>query len=35
MVDVMAESEWVAPFAVAVRRTLSVQGRGRGAQMLT
>jgi 3-methyladenine DNA glycosylase/8-oxoguanine DNA glycosylase len=30
MVDVMAESEWIAPFAVEVRRTLSVQGRGRG-----
>jgi 3-methyladenine DNA glycosylase/8-oxoguanine DNA glycosylase len=30
MVDVMTESEWVAPFAVEVRRTLSVQGRGRG-----
>ena len=28
--DVMAEREWVAPFAVDVRRTLSVQGRGRG-----
>jgi 3-methyladenine DNA glycosylase/8-oxoguanine DNA glycosylase len=27
---VMAEREWVAPFAVDVRRTLSVQGRGRG-----
>src|ERR1700691_5377642 len=26
----MAEREWVAPFAVDVRRTLSVQGRGRG-----
>lgn len=26
----MTESEWVAPFAVEVRRTLSVQGRGRG-----
>ena len=25
-----AEREWVAPFAVDVRRTLSVQGRGRG-----
>jgi 3-methyladenine DNA glycosylase/8-oxoguanine DNA glycosylase len=28
--DVMAEREWIAPFAVDVRRTLSVQGRGRG-----
>jgi 3-methyladenine DNA glycosylase/8-oxoguanine DNA glycosylase len=27
---VMAEREWIAPFAVDVRRTLSVQGRGRG-----
>src|ERR1700681_3076616 len=27
---VAAEREWVAPFAVDVRRTLSVQGRGRG-----
>ncbi|MGH3264684.1 MAG: DNA-3-methyladenine glycosylase family protein [Trebonia sp.] len=26
----MAEGEWVAPFAVDVRGTLSVQGRGRG-----
>ena len=26
----MAEREWVAPFPVDVRRTLSVQGRGRG-----
>jgi 3-methyladenine DNA glycosylase/8-oxoguanine DNA glycosylase len=30
MTDVMAEREWIAPFAVDVRRTLSVQGRGRG-----
>lgn len=30
MTDVMAEQEWLAPFAVDVRRTLSVQGRGRG-----
>jgi 3-methyladenine DNA glycosylase/8-oxoguanine DNA glycosylase len=30
MTDVMAEREWTAPFAVDVRRTLSVQGRGRG-----
>lgn len=30
MADVMAEREWTAPFAVDVRRTLSVQGRGRG-----
>jgi 3-methyladenine DNA glycosylase/8-oxoguanine DNA glycosylase len=30
MSDTMAEREWVAPFAVDVRRTLSVQGRGRG-----
>ena len=30
MADAMAEREWVAPFAVEVRRTLSVQGRGRG-----
>jgi 3-methyladenine DNA glycosylase/8-oxoguanine DNA glycosylase len=30
MSDAMAETEWVAPFAVDVRRTLSVQGRGRG-----
>src|ERR1700733_13809694 len=30
MADPMAEREWVAPFAVDVRRTLSVQGRGRG-----
>ena len=29
MTDAMAEREWVAPFAVDVRRTLSVQGRGR------
>jgi 3-methyladenine DNA glycosylase/8-oxoguanine DNA glycosylase len=29
MTDAMAECEWVAPFAVDVRRTLSVQGRGR------
>jgi 3-methyladenine DNA glycosylase/8-oxoguanine DNA glycosylase len=29
MADVMAEREWVAPFVVDVRRTLSVQGRGR------
>ncbi len=28
--EAMAEREWVAPFAVDVRRTLSVQGRGRG-----
>jgi 3-methyladenine DNA glycosylase/8-oxoguanine DNA glycosylase len=28
--DVMTEREWAAPFAVDVRRTLSVQGRGRG-----
>jgi 3-methyladenine DNA glycosylase/8-oxoguanine DNA glycosylase len=27
--DLMVESEWVAPFAVDVRRTISVQGRGR------
>jgi 3-methyladenine DNA glycosylase/8-oxoguanine DNA glycosylase len=26
----MAECEWIAPFAVDVRRTLAVQGRGRG-----
>jgi 3-methyladenine DNA glycosylase/8-oxoguanine DNA glycosylase len=30
MSDVTAEREWTAPFAVDVRRTLSVQGRGRG-----
>jgi 3-methyladenine DNA glycosylase/8-oxoguanine DNA glycosylase len=30
MADVTAEREWTAPFAVDVRRTLSVQGRGRG-----
>jgi len=30
MTDVMAECEWIAPFAVDVRRTLAVQGRGRG-----
>jgi 3-methyladenine DNA glycosylase/8-oxoguanine DNA glycosylase len=30
MTDVMAEREWTAPFAVDVRRTLSVQGRGVG-----
>jgi 3-methyladenine DNA glycosylase/8-oxoguanine DNA glycosylase len=30
MAEAMAEREWVAPFAVDVRRTLSVQGRGRG-----
>ena len=30
MTDVTAEREWTAPFAVDVRRTLSVQGRGRG-----
>lgn len=30
MPDAMAEAEWVAPFVVDVRRTLSVQGRGRG-----
>jgi 3-methyladenine DNA glycosylase/8-oxoguanine DNA glycosylase len=30
MTDVAAEREWIAPFAVDVRRTLSVQGRGRG-----
>ena len=30
MTDVAAECEWVAPFTVDVRRTLSVQGRGRG-----
>jgi len=30
MTDVMAEREWIAPFAVDVRRTLAVQGRGRG-----
>jgi 3-methyladenine DNA glycosylase/8-oxoguanine DNA glycosylase len=30
MADLMAETEWVAPFAVDVRLTLSVQGRGRG-----
>jgi 3-methyladenine DNA glycosylase/8-oxoguanine DNA glycosylase len=30
MSDTMAERDWVAPFAVDVRRTLSVQGRGRG-----
>ena len=28
--DTIAELEWVAPFTVDVRRTLSVQGRGRG-----
>ena len=30
MTDVTAEREWTAPFAVDVRRTLAVQGRGRG-----
>lgn len=30
MPDVAAEREWAAPFAIDVRRTLSVQGRGRG-----
>jgi 3-methyladenine DNA glycosylase/8-oxoguanine DNA glycosylase len=30
MTDLMAETEWAAPFAVDVRLTLSVQGRGRG-----
>jgi 3-methyladenine DNA glycosylase/8-oxoguanine DNA glycosylase len=30
MADTMAVREWVAPFVVDVRRTLSVQGRGRG-----
>ena len=30
MADAMAECEWDAPFSVDVRRTLSVQGRGRG-----
>ena len=30
MADTMAQREWVAPFVVDVRRTLSVQGRGRG-----
>jgi 3-methyladenine DNA glycosylase/8-oxoguanine DNA glycosylase len=30
MADMMAETEWVAPFAVDVRLTLLVQGRGRG-----
>jgi 3-methyladenine DNA glycosylase/8-oxoguanine DNA glycosylase len=30
MADTMAELEWVAPFTVDVRRTLAVQGRGRG-----
>jgi 3-methyladenine DNA glycosylase/8-oxoguanine DNA glycosylase len=30
MADVMSEREWTAPFAVDVRRTLSVQGRGVG-----
>jgi 3-methyladenine DNA glycosylase/8-oxoguanine DNA glycosylase len=30
MGDTMAVREWVAPFVVDVRRTLSVQGRGRG-----
>jgi 3-methyladenine DNA glycosylase/8-oxoguanine DNA glycosylase len=30
MAESMAECEWAAPFAVDVRRTLSVQGRGRG-----
>jgi 3-methyladenine DNA glycosylase/8-oxoguanine DNA glycosylase len=30
MADVMLEREWLAPFLVDVRRTLSVQGRGRG-----
>jgi 3-methyladenine DNA glycosylase/8-oxoguanine DNA glycosylase len=30
MADGMAEREWTAPFAVDVRLTLSVQGRGRG-----
>jgi 3-methyladenine DNA glycosylase/8-oxoguanine DNA glycosylase len=30
MAEVMHEREWLAPFAVDVRRTLSVQGRGRG-----
>jgi 3-methyladenine DNA glycosylase/8-oxoguanine DNA glycosylase len=29
MTDVMAEREWTAPFAFDLRRTLSVQGRGR------
>jgi hypothetical protein len=28
--DVMTEREWAAPFDVDLRRTLSVQGRGRG-----
>lgn len=30
MADARAEREWTAPFAVDVRRTLAVQGRGRG-----
>jgi 3-methyladenine DNA glycosylase/8-oxoguanine DNA glycosylase len=30
MADLTAETEWAAPFAVDVRLTLSVQGRGRG-----
>ena len=30
MSDVMVEGEWVAPFTVDVRLTISVQGRGRG-----
>ena len=30
MTDVTVEREWTAPFAVDVRRTLAVQGRGRG-----
>jgi 3-methyladenine DNA glycosylase/8-oxoguanine DNA glycosylase len=30
MTDLTAEREWTAPFAVDVRRTLSVQGRGAG-----
>jgi len=30
MADGMTECEWLAPFAVNVRLTLSVQGRGRG-----
>jgi 3-methyladenine DNA glycosylase/8-oxoguanine DNA glycosylase len=30
MTDTATEREWTAPFAVDVRRTLSVQGRGKG-----
>src|SRR5215472_15911725 len=30
MADAMAEREWVAPFLLDVRLTLSAQGRGRG-----